>query len=159
MLAGCGRLAFDPLTDAGGNGGSGSGSGSSDGGGGQVGNPDAATLCPMVPMCPTNTFQVSTAMTNTGATINFDHGLKSTMCGSGTGNPDAAFEYVPQIATNYRVSVSPSTAIYIQDACCGGPELMCGFGSLQIQRAVGQNFVVVIEGSTSTFYTLSVDGD
>ena len=160
MLAGCGRLAFDPLVDAGdGSGGSGSGSGSNGDGGGQLGEADASTMCPAVPMCPTNTLQVATGMTNTGATISVDHGLASTLCGSGSGNPDAAFQYVPQLGTNYRVSISPATVLYVQDACCGGPELVCGFGVLQIQRNVGQNFVVVFEGQTGSFYTLSVDGD
>ena len=154
MLVGCGRLGFDPLVNGGGDDTSGDDTPGAD----AARTDDAAGIaCPSVPMCPTQTIQLTMGMNNYGTSVMTDHGLASKICGSGNANPEVAVMYVPQVAGTYRVSVSPAAAtMYVQDGCCGGPELMCGGGALMVPRKAGETFVVVVEGTTGMFFTVTV---
>ena len=155
LLAGCGRIAFDPIGDGGGGNGSGSGSGDSGTGGGS----DALTLCPMVPSCPDQQGAIGTTMTTFNPTNMTNHGMSSQLCGSGSGNPEMAILLTPSVSATYTFTVSPSLAtLYVQDQCCGGTELKCGASGMTFQRNAGDRMVLVIEGASGGQYMVTVTG-
>ena len=158
-VAGCGRIAFDPLSDAAGGGSGGSGSGDGDGGGSN--GDDAPGACPVVPDCPDQTLPINTTFTTMSSqAITRNHGLASGMCGSGNGSPEFVWMLVPQAAATYSITATPTPlAMYIQDLCCGGVELACGAGGFDLEREVNQRFVVVIEGLSGDSYNLQVSGN
>ena len=160
LVAGCGRIAFEPLdTGDGGNGTGSNGSGSN--GSGSNGSSIDASVCPAVPQCPDQTLPVNnTFSTMSSQAITTNHGLSSKQCGSGNGSPEFVWMLVPQVAATYTVTTTPTAiAMYFQDVCCGGVEIMCGAGTMSLSRGVDQRFVVVIEGLAGQSYNLTVTGN
>ena len=144
LVAGCGRIAFDPLEDSGTGGGSG-------------GGVDAALVCPNVPACPDRMMTVGLGMTMTTEVIGVDHGFSSTMCTAGSTTPEVTVLVMPQRTGNYTATAFGAfSTIYVQDGCCGGPEVKCGLSSVSIQRDAQDPFVVVVEGTANQSVMLQV---
>jgi len=153
----CGRLSFDPR----GNGEDAAGD-SSTGADGQLGTcmPQTIASCPDAAILDAVTGSVRTATTNVLAT---NHGLQSTICGSGNGAPEVIFVVRPTTDGSFTLEIDASSAflaVYVLDGCCGGAEVMCGIVStpLSISRTAGQPFTVVVDGGPSGETQLMVTG-
>jgi hypothetical protein len=99
-------------------------------------------------------------MSTVSAPVQINHGLSTTACSSGNGNPELAVMFRPQAGGKYTIEVTPTTvATYVQDGCCGGAELSCGQNPVTLQRNRGQDFVVVVEALPSTQVSVQVTGN
>lgn len=149
IASACGRVNFDPLVDASGNGDGGSGSGSGSDGGGtgascMGGNPSCVSTAGSLNLAGTYNASNSTASLGNG---------QAGSCGGANAN-EFTVQLIVMAAGTYQFTTAGSsfdTVLYILDAC-GGSELACSNSggtaeTLAMPLAQGQRIVVVVDGA------------
>ncbi len=168
LIAGCGRIAFDPIVDArddgvttdGTTGGMTDGmtdgmTGTTDGTTGGI--TDAAVACDTNPQCPGITIPLFVGSTTADIPPG-NYGFSGS-CGGTTTN-EAVVGLRPVTGGTFTLSVTAGAPaiIVLRDRCCTGIELACQLDTVTFTRAANETVYVSIEASSTDDISISVDG-
>lgn len=145
LVAGCGRISFDPLTDG--------APGGDDGPG--VDGSGAACMGLGNPTCGTGGASINGMYTTSNTTVDLANTLAGS-CGGADGN-ELAVQLTVLVAGTYEFSSEFSafdSVIYVLDTDCGGSEMFCSQipnqnESFSMSLSQGRQIVVVVDGASA----------
>jgi len=105
-------------------------------------------VAPASAACPELSLEGALPLAHTSSTAGRPNDLASS-CG-GEDGVDIAFEFTAPREGVYRIDKNGSDGhyLYVRDGTCGGAELACSFGSVEVMLGDGQTIVIVVDRLT-----------